>query len=147
MTIQTHKQSTIPFSKLAVLFVATIGYLASSLPVFAQPRLIEVLADKDSHFKIAGQSKAQITVKAGEQVVLRIEARKGKTWNRGGVVHGFTMLRMKDRARVPGWDLELTPGVHEYSLTAPLEPGEYEVLCTVICSGDHEGMRMKVLVV
>jgi heme/copper-type cytochrome/quinol oxidase subunit 2 len=141
------RQSTTRFSRQAVACVATVWFLAASFPAFAQPRVIEVLADKDSHFKVAGQSKAQITIKAGEQVVLRIDARKGKTWNRDGVVHGFTMLRMKDRARVPGWDLELTPGVHEYSLTVPLEPGEYEVLCTVICSGDHEGMRMKVLVV
>lgn len=126
--------------------MATALFLAASFPAFAQPRVIEILADKDSHFKVAGQAKPQITVKAGEQVVLRIDARKGKTWNRDGVVHGFTMLRTKDRARVPGWDFELTPGMHQYSLTAPLEPGEYEVLCTVICSGDHEGMRIKVLV-
>ncbi len=141
------RQSVIPFSKRAVACVVTAWFLAASFPAFAQPRVIEVLADKDSHFKVAGHSKAEITIKAGEQVVLRIDARKGKTWNRDGVVHGFTMLRMKDRARVPGWDFELTAGMHEYSLTAPPEPGEYEVLCTVICSGDHEGMRIKVLVV
>jgi heme/copper-type cytochrome/quinol oxidase subunit 2 len=141
------RQCAIRFSRPALACAATLWLLAASIQAAAQPRVIEVLADKDSHFKIAGQSKPQITVKAGEQVLLRIDARKGKTWNRGGVVHGFTMLRVKDRARVPGWDLELTPGVHEYSLTAPQEPGEYEVLCTVICSGDHEGMRMKVLVV
>lgn len=141
------KQSTIRFSKRAIACVATVAFMAASFPAFAQPRVIEVLADKDSHFKIAGESKPQITLKAGEQVVLRIDARKGKTWNRDGVVHGFTMLRMKDHARVTGWDLELRAGVHEYSLTAPPEPGEYEVLCTVICSDDHEGMRMKVTVV
>ena len=145
--MKNFRQSTIRFFRTAVACVATVWLLAASFQAFAQPRVIEVLADKDSHFKVAGQGKAQITVKAGEQVVLRIEARKGKTWNRDGVVHGFTMLRIKDRARVPGWDLELTAGVHEYSLTAPLEPGEYEVLCTVICSDNHEGMQMKVLVV
>jgi heme/copper-type cytochrome/quinol oxidase subunit 2 len=147
MTMKNIKESTIRFSRPAAAFLATVAFLAASFPAFAQPHVIDVLADKDSHFKIAGQSKAQITVKAGEQVVLRIDARKGKTWNRDGVVHGFTMLRMKDRARVPGWDFELTAGMHEYSVTAPVEPGEYEVLCTVICSGDHEGMRIKVLVV
>ena len=83
---------------------------------------------------------------AGESLLLRIEARKSKTWNRDGAVHGFTLLRMKDRAKVPGWDLELQPGVQEFRLTAPSEPGRYEILCTVICSGDHEGMRMKFLV-
>ena len=54
--------------------------------------MIEVLADKDSHFKIAGMSRPEITVKAGEPLLLRISARKGKTWNRDGTVHGFTLL-------------------------------------------------------
>jgi heme/copper-type cytochrome/quinol oxidase subunit 2 len=121
-------------------------YLALGLPANAQARVIEVLADKDSHFKVAGQSKPEITVKAGEQVTLKISARKGKTWNRDGTVHGFTLLRRKDHAKVPGWDLELRQGTQEFTLTAPSEPGEYEVLCTVICSEDHEGMRMKFVV-
>lgn len=116
------------------------------LPALGQARVIEVLADKDSHFKIAGQSKPEITVKAGEQITLKINARKGKTWNRDGTVHGFTLLRKKDHAKIAGWDLELKPGVQEFTLTAPSEPGEYEVLCTVICSEDHEGMRMKFVV-
>lgn len=127
--------------------LATAGILLLvSLPVFGQGRIIQILADKDSRFKVPGQSRPEITVKAGEPVVLRIEARKGKTWSRDGAVHGFTMLRVKDRAKVPGWDFELKPGVQEFQLTAPSQPGEYEVLCTVICSDDHEDMHMKVLV-
>jgi len=130
-----------------VKLVATALFcLAAATPAAAQSRVIEVLADKDSHFKIAGKSNPEITVKAGEPVTLRISARKGKTWNRDGTVHGFTLLRRKDHAKVPGWDLELRPGTQEFALTAPAEPGEYEVLCTVICSGDHEGMRMKFVV-
>jgi heme/copper-type cytochrome/quinol oxidase subunit 2 len=121
-------------------------FLAMSLSAFGQPRVIEVLADKDSRFKIAGQSRAEITVKAGEQILLRINARKGKSWNRDGTVHGFTLLRAKDRRKVSGWDLELTPGTHEFTLAAPAEAGEYEVLCTVVCSEDHEAMRMKFVV-
>jgi heme/copper-type cytochrome/quinol oxidase subunit 2 len=121
-------------------------FLLSSRPSFAQARVIEVLADKDSHFKIAGMSRPEITVKAGEPLLLRINARKGKTMNRDGTVHGFTLLRAKDHSKVSGWDLELKPGMHEFSLTAPSEPGEYEVLCTVICSEEHEGMRMKFVV-
>ena len=117
-----------------------------SLPVLSQPRVIDIVADKDSHFKIPGQSHPQITVKAGESLVLRLEAHKGKSWNRDGAVHGFTMLRAKDRAKVSGWDFELKPGVQEFTVTAPWEPGEYEVVCTIICSGDHEGMHMKVIV-
>jgi heme/copper-type cytochrome/quinol oxidase subunit 2 len=128
--------------------LAAFGILfTSTLPVFGQARVIEVLADKDSHFKMAGQSHAEITVKAGEPIVLRISARKGKTWNRDGAVHGFTLLRAKDHSKVPGWDLELKAGTQDFTLTAPAEPGDYEVLCTVICSDDHEGMRMKLVVV
>jgi heme/copper-type cytochrome/quinol oxidase subunit 2 len=94
-----------------------------------------------------GQSHAEITVRAGEPLILRIEARRGKTWNRDGAIHGFTLLHAKDHAKVPGWDLELHAGKQEFTLTAPAQPGEYEVLCTVICSDDHDGMRMKFIVV
>jgi heme/copper-type cytochrome/quinol oxidase subunit 2 len=132
--------SILKFALLSVfaLFLAT--------PARAQAHVIEVLADKDSHFKIDGKTNPEITVKAGEPVTLKITARKGKTRNRDGTVHGFTLLRRKDHAKVPGWDLELKPGTQEFTLTAPAEPGEYEVLCTVICSEDHEGMRMKLVV-
>jgi heme/copper-type cytochrome/quinol oxidase subunit 2 len=130
----------------SVLFVCV---LLASVAAWSQiqPHVITVIADKDSRYKIPGQSRAEIVVKAGEPVLLRIEARKGKTWNRDGTVHGFVLLRARDRAKVPGWNLELTPGSQEFPLTAPSEPGEYEVVCTVICSDDHEGMRMKLLVV
>jgi heme/copper-type cytochrome/quinol oxidase subunit 2 len=116
-------------------------------PAWCAPHVIDVLADKDSHFKIPGQKEKQITVKAGEPIVLKIEARKGKTWSRDGAVHGFTLLHARDHAKVPGWDLELKPGTQTFTLTAPTEPGEYEVVCTVICSENHEGMRMKFMVV
>jgi heme/copper-type cytochrome/quinol oxidase subunit 2 len=133
------------FTQLSIVgIVSVISF--SSTPSFSQARVIEVLADKDSHFKIAGMSHPEITVKAGEPLLLRINARKGKTWNRDGTVHGFTLLRAKDHSKISGWDLELKPGQQEFSLTAPAEPGEYEVLCTVICSEDHEGMRMKFVV-
>jgi heme/copper-type cytochrome/quinol oxidase subunit 2 len=128
------------------ILVIFATFLLSSRPSFGQARVIEVLADKDSHFKMAGMSHAEITVKAGEPLLLRINARKGKTMNRDGTVHGFTLLRAKDHSKVTGWNLELKPGTQEFSLTAPAEPGEYEVLCTVICSEEHEGMRMKFVV-
>jgi hypothetical protein len=134
------------YTQLSILLIFAVLFFAS-VPSFGQARVIEVLADKDSHFKIAGMSHAEITAKAGEPLLLRINARKGKTWNRDGTVHGFTLLRAKDHSKVSGWDLELKPGTHEFSLTAPAEPGEYEVLCTVICSEEHEGMRMKFVVV
>jgi heme/copper-type cytochrome/quinol oxidase subunit 2 len=133
------------WARLSTLAIFAFIFV-SSLSAFGQARVIEVLADKDSHFKIAGMSHPEITVKAGEPLLLRLSARKGKTWNRDGTVHGFTLLRAKDHHKVTGWDLELKPGTQEFSLTAPAEPGEYEVLCTVICSEEHEGMRMKFVV-
>jgi len=112
-----------------------------------QARMIEVLADKDSRYKIAGLSKPAIEVKAGEAIILRITAKKAKSWNRDGSIHGFSLLRARDRSKVEGWDLLLKPGTQEFAQTAPTEPGEYEVVCTVICSQDHEGMKMKFVVV
>lgn len=109
----------------------------------AQARVIEVTADSDSRYKIAGQNVPEITVKAGEQILLRVTARRGKSWNRDGSIHGFTLLRAKDRTKVEGWDLLFKPGKQEFQLTVPNEPGAYEVVCTVICSEDHEGMHMK----
>src|SRR6266704_377386 len=113
------------FSALACRWAVAGAFLVMALPVFGQSHVIEVVADKDSHFKIAGQSKAKITVKAGEPILLRIVAHKGKTWNRDGTVHGFTLLRAKDHAKIPGWDLELKDGTQEFTLTAPSEAGEY----------------------
>jgi len=116
---------------------------AASPRARAQARVIEVTADSDSRYKIAGQRVPEITVKAGEQILLRVTAHRGKSWNRDGSIHGFTLLRAKDRTRVEGWDLLFKPGKQEFLLTAPTEPGDYEVVCTVICSEEHEGMHMK----
>ncbi len=105
--------------------------------------VIELKADRDRRYKIAGLRTPEITVKAGEQVLLRVTANRGKSWNRDGSIHGFSLLRAKDRTRVEGWDLLFKPGKQEFILTAPAEPGEYVVVCTVICSEEHEGMHMK----
>ena len=146
MTMQDLRQHSNRILALASAWAVSGIFLIMALPVFGEARVIEVLAGKDSRFKVVGQDRAEITVKAGEPLLLRIDARKGKSWNRNGAVHGFTLLRVKGRAKVPGWDLELQPGVQEFRLVAPSEPGQYEVLCTVICSGDHEGMRIKFVV-
>jgi heme/copper-type cytochrome/quinol oxidase subunit 2 len=108
-----------------------------------QVRVIEITADSDSRYKIAGMRTPEITVKSGEQVLLRVTARRGKSWNRDGSIHGFTLLRAKDRTKVDGWDLLFKPGTQEFLLKVPAEPGAYEVVCTVICSEEHEGMHMK----
>ena len=116
-----------------------VGKLWAQVP----SHVIELTADRDSRYKIAGLRTPEITVKAGEQVLLRVTANRGKSWNRDGSIHGFSLLRAKDRTRVEGWDLLLKPGKQEFILTAPAEPGEYVVVCTVICSEEHEGMHMK----
>jgi heme/copper-type cytochrome/quinol oxidase subunit 2 len=126
-----------------VLFAALSGFLVGLPRASAQAHVIEFTADSDSRYKIAGQHVPEITVKAGEQVLLRVTARRAKSWNRDGSIHGFTLLRAKDRTRVDGWDLLFKPGKQEFLLTAPTEPGQYEVVCTVICSEEHEGMHMK----
>lgn len=111
-----------------------------------QRRYIEIIADHDSQFRIPGQSNPTITVAPGEPLRLHITAIKAKNRNRDGAIHGFTLLRAKDRTPVPGWDLELHPGTRDYDLDAPLEPGEYEIVCTVICSSNHEQMSMRFIV-
>jgi heme/copper-type cytochrome/quinol oxidase subunit 2 len=123
--------------------VAAVAFIAVFARAGAEPRVIEITADHDSRYKIAGMRNPEITVKAGEQVRLRVTANRGKSWNRDGSIHGFTLLRVKERTKVEGWDLLLKPGQQEFLLTAPNEPGEYEVVCTVICSEEHEGMHMK----
>ena len=114
----------------------------------AQPevRVIEILADHDSRYKIQGQGEPVITVKAGEQLTLRITAKKAKTKARDGSIHGFSLLRAWDQKPVPDWDFQLRPGLQEFHVTVPSEPGEYVVVCTVICSQNHEGMTMKFVV-
>src|SRR5262249_41293443 len=121
-------------------------FLLLGLPSCSQARVIEILADKDSTFKIAGQRNPQITAKAGEQLILRITSRKGQSWSRDGSVHGFTLVR-KDRSLVSGWNLSLKPGTQEFSLTVPAEPGDYEVLYSVLCSEKHDSMIMQSVVV
>jgi len=130
----------------ALCIASTLVFLSSAPFGMAQTRVIEVLADKDSRYKIAGDSHPTITVKAGEAIVLRITARRAKSWNRDGSIHGFSLLKAADRSKVPGWDLLLKPGVQEFQLNAPTDPGQYEVVCTVVCSEDHEGMKLKFVV-
>lgn len=131
-------------ASIALLCVLAIGRGIGARQQ-APERIIDIIADRDSRFKIPGQNNAVITVKAGETVYLRITAVKAKNRNRDGSVHGFELLR-SDHRPVPGWDLLLKPGVQEFDLKAPDKPGEYQVVCTVICSSRHEQMTMKFIV-
>jgi heme/copper-type cytochrome/quinol oxidase subunit 2 len=136
----------IPHRRIAFLVMS--GWLLYAIPyAVAQARVIELTADRDSRYRIAGQRTPEITVKAGEQLLLRVTARKAKSWNRDGSIHGFSLLRAKDRSKVEGWDLLFKPGTQEFLLTAPTEPGEYDAVCTVVCSEEHEGMHLRFTVV
>jgi len=140
--------SRVPCASTARVFL--LFAIAASTSAVArsqsQPRVIELTADHDSRYKIDGQTQPMITVKAREEIVLRVTARKAKGRNRDGSIHGFSLLRAKDRSAVDGWDLLLKPGTQEFHLTAPAEAGAYVVICTVICSQDHEQMTMKFVV-
>ena len=128
---------------MTTVLMASHGWAQNSQPT---ARVIEILADHDSRYKMEGQKQPVITAKAGEQIILRISAKKAKNLNRDGSIHGFSLLRAKDRKPVPDWDFLLKPGIQEFAVLAPSEPGEYIVVCTVICSQDHEGMTMKFVV-
>jgi heme/copper-type cytochrome/quinol oxidase subunit 2 len=139
--------------RVALTFAALL--LTAFLPLASIPRcaaqnqirVVEILADKDSRYRIGRQTSPTLTFKAGEEVQFRITAKKAKTLNRNGSIHGFALIRKKDGAKVPDWDLELKPGIQEFILKVPSEPGEYEIVCTVICSEGHEDMNMKVIVI
>jgi heme/copper-type cytochrome/quinol oxidase subunit 2 len=106
------------------------------------PRVIDILADKDNRFKVAGEKKPVITVKAGEVIQLRITARKGTEQGQDGAIHGFAIKELKDQ----GWDLRLKPGTQVFTLAAPDRPGEYDIECTVYCGPGHNEMKMKLVV-
>jgi len=134
--------------RIAALLLAAIAPATSNPRCAAQtqPRMIEILADHDSLFKIGKQASPTLTFKAGEEIQFRITARKAQNLNRNGAIHGFALIRKKDGAKFPDWDLELKPGTQEFTLKVPVELGEYEIVCTVICSDGHEDMHMKVIV-
>jgi len=137
--MKNHSRTRDIFVGIGVLGIV----LGCAQQIHAQQRVIELTDDRDSRYKISGMRVPEITVKAGEQIILRVTARKGKSWNRDGSIHGFSLLRARDRSKVDGWDMLFKPGMQEFVMTAPTEPGEYVAVCTVICSEDHEGMHLK----
>lgn len=129
-----------------IFVILAVGCFSGPLLAQSSRRVIEILADHDSRYKIAGEKHPTITAKPGEELTLRITARKAQTQNRDGSIHGLTLLRAKDRTAVDGWELLLKPGTQEFDVKAPAEPGDYIIECTVICSPDHEQMNMRFVV-
>lgn len=125
----------VPVAALALVVVAT--------PARAQgPKVWEVIAAKDATFRVAGQKKPVITVKAGQVVKIRVTGEKGKEFDKDGSVHSFTINDLKDQ----GWDVKVKEGANEFTLVAPSAPGEYEIICAVKCGQGHDDMKMKLVV-
>ncbi len=108
-----------------------------------QPRVVQVTADKDNRFKVPGQKKPVITLKAKEVILLRVTAHKSETFDKtDNAVHSFTVKDWKDQ----GWDLRLKDGLNEFTLVVPSQPGEHLVECLVKCGSGHDDMNMKLIV-
>lgn len=126
-----------------------LGILAAAC--FAQvttpvaPRVIELMADKDSRYRMAGKASPTIDVLPGEPLILRITAVRAKQIARDGSVHGLALLD-NNLDVVPGWRFYLHPGVQDLAVTAPSRPGRYTAVCTIICSDGHDGMKFTVVV-
>lgn len=135
---------TVRYKQAGLPILLVLGLLAGMPVASAQTnrRVVEVIADHDNKFKVPGEKRPVITLKSGEKIRLRITSYKGPERNKDGTVHSFTIVELKDE----GWDLLLREGTQEFDLTAPSEPGDYKVECTVKCGPGHDQMRMKVIV-
>ena len=128
--------------KVLAAVAAAALWLSPTIQGAGGPKTFDIVADKDNVFRVTGQKKNTITVKAGEVIKLRITAHKGTEWDKDGSVHSFTINKLKDQ----GWDLRLKDGTQEFTLVAPSEPGEYVVECTIKCGDGHDDMKMKLIV-
>jgi heme/copper-type cytochrome/quinol oxidase subunit 2 len=126
----------------ALLLTGLIAISAYAADQTAGQRVIEVIADKDNTFKVPGEKKPILTVKPGEQIVLRITSHFGGEQARDGAQHSFVAKKLRDQ----GWDIRLKEGTHDFALTAPREQGEYLIECTVKCGRGHDDMNMKLVV-
>jgi hypothetical protein len=133
------------FHVLIVFAVLGAALLVDGQVSTQAPRVIELTADRDSRYRRDGKIAPTIEAFPGERLILRIAATRAKQVARDGSVHGLALLDKDDNA-VPGWRFYLHPGVQELAVTAPLQPGRYSAVCTVICSDMHEGMGFTLLV-
>lgn len=136
-------RQNLPTSVMAALLpIVVLWGLGAALAQSAQPRVIEIIADKDNTFKVPGQSKPVIVMKPGEKVIFRISSHFGGEQGRDGSVHSFVVKKLRDQ----GWDIRLKEGTQDYALVAPQEQGEYLVECTLKCGRGHDDMNMKLVV-
>ncbi len=127
---------------LVVLFTLVILVLSPVVTVLGDQQVIEIIAGNDG-FKVPGKKKPEITVKANSVVRLRITAEQGEARRKDQVVHTFTIKALIDQ----GCHLILKEGTHEFTLTAPSQPGKYRVECMAYCGEIHQDMFMIMTVV
>jgi heme/copper-type cytochrome/quinol oxidase subunit 2 len=133
----------VPWVSLLLL----VAMIVPTLYTFAQqPRVIQITADHDNRFKIAGQKQPVpvITVKAKEVIKFQITGHKGTETDpqHPGCIHTFTVKELKDQ----GWDVCLKEGMNEFVLVAPSKPGEYKIECMSKCGKGHDDMALKMTV-
>jgi heme/copper-type cytochrome/quinol oxidase subunit 2 len=136
-----NRRRLMPWISLALL----LTMIVPSLYLLAQePRVIQLTADHDNKFKVAGQKDPVITVKAKEVIKFRVTAHKGSEMDPKfpNCVHSFSIKELKDQ----GWDVCLKEGMNEFVLVAPSKPGEYKVECMAKCGKGHDDMAMKMTV-
>ncbi len=128
----------------ALLFVLAAILVPAFHTVAQSPRVIQITADKDNRFKVPGQKKPVITVKANEVIKFRVMAHRGTETDPKypGCVHSFTIKELKSQ----GWDVCLKEGMNEFVLAAPSKPGEYLIECMSKCGPGHDDMNMKMIV-
>jgi heme/copper-type cytochrome/quinol oxidase subunit 2 len=131
----------IPGAVILVILLMAIRALPGTLAPDS-PRVIEVIADKDNTFKVAGEKKPVITVKPGEKIVVKITSHFGGEQAHDGSVHSFVVKKLREQ----GWDIRLKEGTQECPLVAPQQTGEYLIECTVKCGRGHDDMKMKLIV-
>lgn len=127
---------------LVVLFTLVILVLSPVVTVRGDQPVIEIIAGNDG-FKVPGKKKPEFTVKADSVVRLRITAEQGEARRKDQAVHSFTIKKLIGQ----GWHLILKEGTHEFTLTAPSQPGKYRVECMVFCGEIHQDMSMTMTVV
>ena len=126
--------------RVLMMLASLSGDSATTQPA----RVVNLIADHSSTFRVDGPNHSELDLLAGEQITLHVAAHKARSMNRDGSVHGLVLLD-SHRKPVPAWELMFNPGVQEIPLTAPAEAGIYEAVCTVICSDEHEHMKFRVV--
>jgi len=112
-TYEHSQQDSIPLSGAGLPVGSGWSFPGDGAAGFRQFHVIEVVADKDSHFKMPDRA-SKITVKAGEPsscALLRAGERRGTATDRPWV-HAAPGEGPRQN---PGWDLELKDGTQEFT--------------------------------